>query len=858
MDAGKTYTEKKTQKLVKQIEDVYAEAYQDISKKMDDFTSKFMTKNAIYTKKLQDGEITQAQYDNWLKGQVFQSDQWKIKKAQITKTIMNSNQIAAKMINGQSHDVFTFNANYTSYGLEHDAGINFGLGVYDEATVTKLIKDDPKLLPEWKINEKKDYIWNQKKLNNAVTQGIIQGESLDKISDRISKNLSMQNKNSSLTFARTAMTGAQNAGRSQSLISAKAKGIAVVQQWMATFDARTRDTHAEIDGETIKVGDKWHPQKFSNGCRFPGDPEGPPHEVYNCRCTLVGDIEGYPEEFERYDNIDGKPVKDMTYKEWYKAKYGKDFQPSKTPQQSAASAKKPPFDFSKYGGEKAIKVMQKYNYDWKNLIVNAPSEEIVDLKEMMGLENIGDIKGMMDKANADKDLIEKAQKAKEKKAKAKTKKLSEEEQLKKDYEDAKKKLEEIEQEIKDKGADKTFTGIWQKPVTYADYKEKKISGSLDAKKQYYHDKLDLIEKNFLNDVEEGFAELPDGDKFWSTLNKYYNKSDAWNDPFVRDIMESLDLDKDDFNDVWTMYESAFTNTLKPKDFLKQLDDFEKHGEEYSKLLATKKDAQNLVSSLKPKPDYSKAFGEDAYVQTRKDAAIWAKSSKEADDAFRDNAGEVWRNATREEKRAAYEYTAGSGKFNRPTRGYDGSWSNPVGIGNVALNREHAEDMINDLTNLLEKSRMQNDTWLQRGVESISGLSNFVGIPTETLRNASQEELEQLLLGKTISDAGFMSCGSAKGRGFSGSILNIYCPAGTQALYCEPFSAFSGGHYGINWDGIQTQNSFGNELETLLQRNSDFVITKVEKDKWGQIYLDIDLIGQDPHRYDDLYEKAKNR
>ena len=127
---------------------------------------------------------------------------------------------------------------------------------------------------------------------------------------------------------------------------------------------------------------------------------------------------------------------------------------------------------------------------------------------------------------------------------------------------------------------------------------------------------------------------------------------------------------------------------------------------------------------------------------------------------------------------------------------------------------------------------------------MEGMANFVAVPEATLRAATQEELEQLLLGKEISDAGFMSCGSAKGTGFSGSILNIFCPEGTQGLYVEPFSEYGHGG-GKSWDGKSDQSYFGHELETLLQRNTKFRIIKVEK-SGGRIYLDIDVVGQDPH------------
>ncbi|OFK24623.1 hypothetical protein [Olsenella sp. HMSC062G07] len=34
-------------------------------------------------------------------------------------------------------------------------------------------------------------------------------------------------------------------------------------------------------------------ERFDNGCRFPGDPEAPAGETYNCRCTLVAYIPGH-------------------------------------------------------------------------------------------------------------------------------------------------------------------------------------------------------------------------------------------------------------------------------------------------------------------------------------------------------------------------------------------------------------------------------------------------------------------------------------------------------------------------------------------------------------------------------------
>ena len=58
-------------------------------------------------------------------------------------------------------------------------------------------------------------------------------------------------------------------------------------QWLATDDDRTRDSHAEIDGEITYANGNGI---FSNGLRFPGDTSGDIEEWINCRCTLVAYI----------------------------------------------------------------------------------------------------------------------------------------------------------------------------------------------------------------------------------------------------------------------------------------------------------------------------------------------------------------------------------------------------------------------------------------------------------------------------------------------------------------------------------------------------------------------------------------
>ena len=228
---------------------------------------------------------------------------------------------------------------------------------------------------------------------------------------------------------------------------------------------------------------------------------------------------------------------------------------------------------------------------------------------------------------------------------------------------------------------------------------------------------------------------------------------------------------------------------------------------------------------------SSQFGDDAYTKKRKDGAMWAKTSKEADSFLRNHCGDVWRNATSEEKTAIHGYTRSFNNINEPLRGL--KYIGPQSKAEEGLKR------IPLIKSLIDKSSYKFDMWLQRG-------DAFVGLKKFGLKNwVSPTDAEiKSLVGTEGVEGAFWSASTTKGCGFPGDIIfNIYAPAGTKAMYCEPFSAYGNGDK-LNWNGIDLQSTFGQESEILIQRGTKFKITKAEKNN-GVWYIDVDIIEQKP-------------
>ena len=199
--------------------------------------------------------------------------------------LSNVNKTALAYVNGELPEVYSINYNALSESVDGVGGYSFA--IVDADTVKNLSTTDKILLPYKKLDEKADVRWNVKKFNSEVLQGILQGEPMDKIANRLSKVTDM-NATAAIRNARTMVTGAENKGRQDSYARATADGIILQKEWIATNDGRTRHSHAVLDGAIVDQD-----KKFENGLMYPGDPNGRPEEVWNCRCSVAAVIKGF-------------------------------------------------------------------------------------------------------------------------------------------------------------------------------------------------------------------------------------------------------------------------------------------------------------------------------------------------------------------------------------------------------------------------------------------------------------------------------------------------------------------------------------------------------------------------------------
>lgn len=248
----------------------------------------------------------------------------KKKLADVLDRLYELNKEARDTINDHVPEVMADSLSYECFSIEQELDEDIGLIPFDEKDCEEWLEDDPDIYHMDGLSKRKDKKWNEQNLRNMIIAGILLGLTKNKIKDYVTSNLINRNERSMIGNVFTVLSGAGEAGKESAMFQADSKGVDMVKQWIATLDFKTRDSHRELDGNEVAVD-----KEFSPGLRFPRDPNAPPAERCNCRCTMNKHIKGWKSKGERRENIrhyreDGtwyKPViKDMTYKEWYQMK----------------------------------------------------------------------------------------------------------------------------------------------------------------------------------------------------------------------------------------------------------------------------------------------------------------------------------------------------------------------------------------------------------------------------------------------------------------------------------------------------------------------------------------------------------
>lgn len=326
-DLAHEWTDEELERLERRIARVYREARDELQEMIETYFESFRArdeemKSLIGT--IQNGkEWTEEDYKQWRLNQIGRGKRFEALRDEIAERMTEANEVAISYINDETPSIYSLNRNYAAYTIEQICG-NVEFTLWDESTVRRLLVEEPDLMPNYPeakaVKRGIDLDYGKKQILASVTSGILQGKSVGKIASDLQNRIAEMNRTSAVRAARTAVTGAENAGRMDSYKAASDMGIKVRKRWVATKDGRTRHAHRRLDGQTVD----WNESFVSElgKIRYPGDPRAKPANVYNCRCSLhtveKPEMEAEPRQMRVRDPKTGRNVlvNEMTYDEW--------------------------------------------------------------------------------------------------------------------------------------------------------------------------------------------------------------------------------------------------------------------------------------------------------------------------------------------------------------------------------------------------------------------------------------------------------------------------------------------------------------------------------------------------------------
>lgn len=307
-DYGHKETDKRLDVIEKRISKIYADTLEEANAKLSSVLKEFQEEDEKKAQLVADGKLKQRAYVAWRQELLGKAKHLRDMIDVLTEDFTNADKIAMKIVSGEALDVYALNANFAAYDIERGTGMNLSWTLYDHSTVERLISEEPDLLPLPSVNIPLDQQWNKKHITAAINRGILLGDPIPDIAQRL-LNVANMDLNAAIRSARTATTAAECAGRIDTYKQAAAMGIQLKQMWRATLDGKTRHAHRLLDGQMVDIGEKFKVDGYE--LEYPGDPSAPGYLVYNCRCTVVS-----VDKFHDPNAPRASKMGDLSYEDW--------------------------------------------------------------------------------------------------------------------------------------------------------------------------------------------------------------------------------------------------------------------------------------------------------------------------------------------------------------------------------------------------------------------------------------------------------------------------------------------------------------------------------------------------------------
>ena len=125
-----------------------------------------------------------------------------------------------------------------------------------------------------------------RQIRSMVEDGEREGLPVTEIAKAITGKISSIARIRAEVIARTEVHQAANVG---AFVAAESTGLNLMKEWVSAADERTREGHADADGQMVALHDKFQVADADGNMEeleFPGDPAGSASNVIMCRCAV--------------------------------------------------------------------------------------------------------------------------------------------------------------------------------------------------------------------------------------------------------------------------------------------------------------------------------------------------------------------------------------------------------------------------------------------------------------------------------------------------------------------------------------------------------------------------------------------